>query len=520
MFLLGHSSAKGFYGALYISGKPICVTFDLKVPVVCKQKNYVTLPFNANRFVDTTSFSQVSQIMYCKDPNYDNIKDCSLLPPYNCLAFVGVACLNSNSFELRNPTGILEAFDIPVIFTRRDQWSLTENKVLCLQKFGTEYGSFRLLSNGSNPTCLIRNVNCTGNEDGIEKCSYDLVTECPKIPFYQISVRCAVCSEKDLINIIRLVIFDVHDSQKQYNSIIHAISKLKSQCQDWNCSASGNTNYLPYCSTQKLLYRLKHLLQPTKQNKLIFLNVKFDHSVMLRETLLEERFTNLESKVSNLGMKITDFQLKLGKHFHRMASFEANRIKIDVDGVIIRQKQLEVIFKNKLDKLKSLLNRLRKYVLGVNIASFIEAGVELALLTTSTIWNIFELNYDPYTTAMNLKAIQAKILRLGADQEKMAYIARETQKLAVIFRNFESSWKKNNAKIKQTKIFLNQIMANKESFDEEAAAKFLDMYSSFEQYVIDPIDLAEVDTTLNYIVSTFCSIITDSESLSGIEISI
>ena len=90
---------------------------------------------------------------------------------------------------------MLTSFDIPVIATSPNQWTLNTTNVLCEQTYGIPYGKHKqiLIEDPSNVTCLVRDVECVGYESALRDCSFQVVPEemsyptilsnlCPGVP--------------------------------------------------------------------------------------------------------------------------------------------------------------------------------------------------------------------------------------------------------------------------------------------------------------------------------------------------
>ncbi|XP_066928619.1 uncharacterized protein [Clytia hemisphaerica] len=504
-------------GAVYISEKPVCDDgkwSDKEAQTVCRHL-YPSKPSLIGKAVKADQWVQIyyaKNVMSSVHCNYKTkqLTNCRYTFKKGCSQFAGVACIDNSTFGLSKSHKFFatKSANEYVIAKLPDSWTSKETSVLCKQLTGHPYSAYHKMVKGYRTDgykCLIRDVKCRGDEKGIEECSYDIVTDCPS-SFYHISVKCAQCGDPDFIKIIQSA-SPKGDQQQQYQAVLNAISKLKSSCKQWDCSQN---EYSKYCDTLDYLNRLKDLVKPYKNN-IVFLNTKFDYSSMLQLNFINQKFSNLQLDIQNIGDKVDSFQQKLGAHFKKMETFDAERIRIEVNTLTDDWDNYKGILTKNTNALKTRLGDLKTIAATVVSLDIIEQVADVVMLSIQTYVGGID---DAFGNIVELRRTLADLAKKAADAARIHFIGKEIAKLQKIYTNLQSRMERNKDKIAIFKKLFSEIQSMKQDFDFATAEKVLANYEGFEG-AMDPIEIAEVGAILDYIVDKLCTLITESSSITG-----
>ncbi|XP_066929819.1 uncharacterized protein [Clytia hemisphaerica] len=524
--------SSGVYGAAFITGKPICYNKAMtrnEAQVICnkvKDFDHVGVPFNANDLIDVTTVGHVLSDIQCNKQDI-RLSACRSGFSKNCANVAGVACLKKYAFDLECNGCKLKAMDEFVISTRQKPWTSKETNVLCMQKYGVPYGRHKEISvKGTLTKCLISDVRCKVTEHDLRRCAYQFSTKCPLKPFYHIEVECLTSKSTDLIEIIKIVDTSTGHRKTQYDSVIKALSRLESKYGHWNCTKDSTGKGInEYCATKSTLERLGNLLKPRQKKLVIPLKTNYASSVMLLDKRSKERFSDLRKQINELAVRTTKYQISLQGHFQNLSSFQRNKIELKLNKRLLPwEVTLKILFESKVNTLEVQLDELKKMAKEVNEKELAESAIDTVLSIVSSLFSFVDVFSGDSKASIAISATKAsldlfskakqsanKISQIKADSKRIRYFSGEMEKLTKILTKFEKNWVSKNQKLDRARVFLFNIKANKENYDETSASYFLNEFSTMGR-PISAIDLNELSIILDNIVGGLCDIITGSTS--------
>ncbi|XP_066935597.1 uncharacterized protein [Clytia hemisphaerica] len=526
------------YGAAFISGLPICYQNNLKrnaAQVICnaiKDSSYVGVPYKVTGYTNNDKYFFTN--IECDNPNY-RLHQCKSSLDDVCYNMAGVMCLKEKTFKQSCTECPLQAMGAVVIATDiNHEWSLRETNVFCRQEHATFYGGkykYKLVNATVNATesanCLVSDIRCRGDESDLRKCDFQLLSKCPTTPFYQVSIEC-LASFKELIQIIQMVDTKTNNPQLQYNSVKMAMEKMIFEYGKWDCTGNiTGEGIKAYCSTFTALRNLENILKPKKDESIIFLRTSHDIKKELSEKLLDERFSNLHTQISALGTRTTKFQLQLRKHLQGVSSFKASIIEAKINKDLLpEQRQLQMLYENKIKTLEAQLTRLRAYagrveraeeaeiILNIIIGTItiaIDLAIAVASAPVAAPVSVIELTAAGLKLANLMKEADKKTSEGKVKKEQRQYLWRKYNKLREITTRFRESRKAKQGGISEARKFLEDIESKKGKFNTESATRFLDKFGTMDA-IIDSFDINEFGTTLNEMVGGLCNFIQDSSA--------
>ena len=485
--------------------------------VVCrsigKSSSVVAKPMQ-NSFWGKTGNTYALDNVNCNG-NEHHITDCPHNTEDNCSEGegAGVVCFEPSSVKLyEGDKGFVMAIDRPVV---NSVWTMNESQVVCNQIFGSSFSPRKVpvfnssLEIYSSPMqCFISNVKCTGKEHGMEHCSYSVIKDCPSnktVP----KVSCAVCTEADFISIIESLDMD-GSRQEQYLAVVKQVNYLQKKCKDWDCSGKERKfTYPEFCTVKSFLQDWKSILEPTKDNKVAFLENKFHYSNLLEQNLLQQKFSSLRNDISSLSAQTSDFQKSLANHFKTLAKFDEMKIKTDLES-------LTTSWSNSLSDLRDQTFLLQKQLYGItNIASEVIAMDKIENIV-KLILQIIQVFLVPNSILGNIAAAHSTAVtlsKLALKSTQLQSIAfNEIPKVQRILTEITTNMKDNQ----ESYLFINNFFeeAQNVQFSLEIARKFLSYYKDFKG-AINTVQVATLEESLIYIVGKICEIINEASSVSG-----
>lgn len=378
--LLGDSR---YFGNVYISGMPICDDSwdDLDAKVVCQSLGrswgVVAKHIRHSRWGNTGDNFALDEV-HCKG-HERYVTECPHSKHDDCgrSEGAGVVCFEPKTVKLsQGNEGLVMALGRPVINT---VWGMKESQVVCNQLFGHSFlknvpiYQSSVVQTQRQANCVISNVKCSGSENGIERCSYDVIKDCPSnstVP----KVSCAICTEQNLIYAIQSLTVD-GNRKEQYEEVEKQLSYLKTKCRNWDCSGKEKNFTNPdFCKVMAFLEDWKAILEPANNTQVVFPENKFHYSKLLEQNLLKQRFSSLDKSIRNLGDQTSVFQKSLANHFKTLSRFDADKTKTDLRSLTASWKASINGIKDEKSLLKKQLSDL------INLTSDVLVADKFALL--------------------------------------------------------------------------------------------------------------------------------------------
>ena len=504
------------FGNVYLSGVPICHhSWGIRsAEVVCRYLGKFSLaakPTQRSLWGKTGDMFVLDDVICSGNEKY--ITDCSHNTNDDCSEGegAGVVCFEPTSVKLSEvDKGFVMAMDRPIVST---VWSIKESQVICNKLFGKSFSPKKVpVFNSSleiypSPMqCVISNVKCTGNEHGIEHCSYDAINNCPTnktVP----KVSCAVCTEADFITMIESL--DMDGSRKeQYLAIIKQLKFLQSKCRNWDCSGGENDfTYPEFCIVKSFLEDWKSLLEPTQDNKVVYLENKFYYSKLLEQSLLQRKFSSLRNDIFSLSVQTSSFQKSLANHFKVLAQFDEMKIKKDLKLLTTRWNKGMGDFRDQASILQMQLDGL------LNMASAV-IDADIANNVGNVVLQTIELIFDPFSLFGIADAAHDATVTLSKMKSKSRHIqsiaSNEIPKIQRILAKIATRMENNQKTYLSINTFFEE--AQNGEFSLDTARKFLIHYKSFRR-AIDAVQVAALEESIIGIVETICKIIDDNSCM-------
>ena len=431
----------------------------------------------------------------------------------------GVVCFEPDSIKLtQGSEGFVMAMDRPII---DNKWWLNESQVVCNQLFGDSFASNAVpvynstlvyIQQQANIKCLVRDVKCTGSENGIGECSINVTNDCPPTKRFVPRISCAVCTEKDLVNALQSLDFD-GTRQAQYKAVVKQLNHLKTNCRNWNCG--GKERYFTYpsfCAVKLFLDDWKSILETVPiDDQVVFLENKFHYSKLLEQNLLKQRFSSLKNDIANLGDQTSAFQQSLADHFKTLSQFDAMKIQTDLKSLTTSWSTSTNGIRDEKSLLQKQLSDLSTLASKVLIADKIELAVNVVLQVVQTVLGGLK------SLAGNLASIHnsaADIAKSALKSAQLGFIIQqlpETQKtITEIEKNMEQN-KKSHSVINR---FFEEAQNSRSGFSLETARQFLNHYKDYRG-AIDVVKVAQLHKSLDFMVDGICGMINSASSVSG-----
>ena len=426
----------------------------------------------------------------------------------------GVVCFEPDTVELSHGSdGFVVAMGRPVLSSI---WGIDESQVVCNQLFGRSFSGKRvpiyksLLVDVSQMSmqCVISNVSCIGNENGIEHCSYNVIGDCPSQRIVP-KVYCAICTDNDFISVVQSLSLD-GTRETQYKSVVKQLDHLKTKCRNWNCSGKkSDFSYPTFCTVKAFLEDFRSILEPTKDDRVVFLENKFHYGKLLAQNILKQKFSSLKNDITNLGDQTSAFQKSLANHFETVAQFDAIKIQTDLTSLTMNWRTSidgiadeKALLQKQLADLSSLASK-------VLIADKIELTVNVILQVIQTFLGGLK---DLAGNVAGIHQTGVDIAKSSLKSAQLGFVIGQLPEVQRIIAEIETKIKDN----KESHLAINNFFkeAQNGQFSLGTARQFLNHYKDFDG-AIDSVKVAKLEEILNFMVDEICSMINDASSVSG-----